>query len=31
MYMNLAQKINDDYYHPEVKLETNLLESSQYI
>lgn len=28
MYMNLAQKINDDYYHPEVKLETNLLESS---
>jgi len=26
--MNLAQKINDDYYHPEVKLETNLLESS---
>ncbi|HGG0416365.1 3-dehydroquinate synthase [Clostridium botulinum] len=28
MYMNLAQKINYDYYHPEVKLETNLLESS---
>lgn len=28
MYMNLAQKINDYYYHPEVKLETNLLESS---
>ncbi|KEJ01366.1 3-dehydroquinate synthase [Clostridium botulinum A2B7 92] len=28
MYMNLAQKINDDYYHPEIKLETNLLESS---
>ncbi|HBJ2611708.1 TPA: 3-dehydroquinate synthase [Clostridium botulinum] len=28
MYMNLAQKINYDYYHPELKLETNLLESS---
>ncbi|KOR25249.1 2-deoxy-scyllo-inosose synthase [Clostridium sp. L74] len=28
MNTNLAIEINDNYYHPEVKLETNLLESS---
>ncbi|MFV3012740.1 2-deoxy-scyllo-inosose synthase [Clostridium botulinum] len=28
MYTNLATEINDNYYHPEIKFETNLLESS---
>lgn len=28
MYTNLATEINDNYYHQEIKFETNLLESS---
>ncbi len=28
MHTNLATEINENYYHPEIKLETNLLESS---